>query len=40
VTVKLLRGSKQREATVTLGNRPQSADQSFQQNQNQAPGLP
>jgi S1-C subfamily serine protease len=31
VNLKLLRGSKPREATVTLGNRPQSADQSFQQ---------
>jgi S1-C subfamily serine protease len=38
VNLKLLRGSKQRSATVTLGNRPQNADQSFQQNQ-QAPGL-
>jgi S1-C subfamily serine protease len=31
VNLKLLRGSKPRDATVTLGNRPQSADQSFQQ---------
>jgi S1-C subfamily serine protease len=41
VNLKLLRGSKQRTATVTLGTRPQNADQSFQQNQNQQlpPGL-
>jgi S1-C subfamily serine protease len=41
VNLKLLRGSKQRAATVTLGNRPQNADQSFQQNQGQQlpPGL-
>jgi S1-C subfamily serine protease len=41
VSLKLLRGSKQRSATVELGNRPQNADQSFQQNQDQQlpPGL-
>ena len=39
VNLKLLRGSKQREATVTLGNRPQNADQSFQQQQ-QSPSVP
>jgi S1-C subfamily serine protease len=41
VNLKLLRGSKQRSATVELGNRPQNADQSFQQNQDQQlpPGL-
>jgi S1-C subfamily serine protease len=41
VNLKLLRGSKQRAATVTLGNRPQNADQSFPQNQGQQlpPGL-
>ena len=38
VNLKLLRGSKQREATVTLGNRPQNADQSFQQQQ--SPSVP
>jgi putative serine protease PepD len=36
VNLKLLRGSKQRTATAELGNRPQNADQSFQQ---QNPGL-
>jgi S1-C subfamily serine protease len=41
VNLKLLRGSKQRSATVELGNRPQNADQSFQRNQDQQlpPGL-
>jgi S1-C subfamily serine protease len=33
VTLDLLRGQKHRTATVTLGNRPQSADQSLQQQQ-------
>jgi len=38
VTLELLRGDKRRTATVTLGNRPQSADQSFQsQGQQQVP---
>jgi S1-C subfamily serine protease len=36
VTLDLLRGQKHRTATVTLGNRPQSADQSLQQ---QSPNL-
>jgi S1-C subfamily serine protease len=40
VTLKLLRGSKQRTATVELGSRPQNADQSFQQpGQQLPPGL-
>ena len=33
VTLELLRGQKRRTATVTLGNRPQSADQSLQPQQ-------
>jgi S1-C subfamily serine protease len=33
VTLDLLRGQKHRTATVTLGNRPQSADQALQQQQ-------
>jgi S1-C subfamily serine protease len=37
VNVKLLRGSKQRSATVTLGNRPQSAGQSFKSQSPQVP---
>jgi S1-C subfamily serine protease len=36
VTLDLLRGQKHRTATVTLGNRPQSADQGLQQ---QSPNL-
>jgi S1-C subfamily serine protease len=35
VTLDLLRGQKKRTATVTLGNRPQSADQALQQQQQQ-----
>ncbi len=38
VTLELLRGDKRRTATVTLGNRPQSVDQT-QQQQQQSPNL-